>query len=730
MVKVKETSMSDWSIEVWLTHLSDKGYAKHIDLIKNALSLCELFGQDYAIETGETCFQHGIAMADVMVDLSMDQNSIAAALVYSAIQYADLSLDVIEEQLGQEVSRLVKGVLRMNALSSTSTPEKFSQKKSQLDNWRKMLLAMVDDVRVVLIKLCDRLCVLRSMSHMPDLLRQQIAHEGMNIYAPLAHRLGIGALKWEIEDLSFRYLYPEEYKIIAKGLRVNRLERDRYVNWIVEQLQEHIRSIHIENYSIYGRSKHIHSIYHKMQRKQVSLDQIYDATAVRILVDTKAQCYEVLGLIQNLWTSIVKEFDDYIAQPKSNGYQSLHTHVIGPMGRVFEVQIRTFDMHQQAEIGIAAHWKYKEGEHKEVGHERKIAWLRQVLSWHKEMEELPIHHGQIDANLQDDRVYVFTPQFDVIELPKGSTVLDFAYHLHTDLGHRCRGAKINGAIVTLNHVLQTGDRVEILKGKNPKPSRDWLSPQLNYLVSSRAKAKVFHWFRKQDFDLYCQQGQSILDRELKLLHQKTFRLESVVEAFHYQTIEELYAAVGRGDLKVAQILARIHPVLPRTKVITKPKARPLVNLSKQVNIEGLGHLLSHFAKCCHPEPGDEVLGYMTLGRGVSIHRKSCANILRANEEQQNRFLKVDWGGGTDVTSEQITLKVLVEAYDRPDLLKNITQILSKENIRLIALQTKVLGKNAINHVTMSIEMASIEHYLEFQKDLGELSGLVGIKRID
>ena len=497
MVKVKEGAhlLPDGSIDVpqWLHQLGSKGYFQDLALIRNACTLSQLAGHDSTAETGESCLQHGLAIADILADLEVDQETLAAAIIYESVHYTELSIDDVAEQLGPNIARLVKGIKKMSAMSNLQALDKYSQNKQQLENVRKMLLAMVDDARVVLIKLAERLCVLRSSSPMPEDHRKQIATEAMEIYAPLANRLGIGAIKWEMEDLSFRYLYPLDYKAIAQGLKAKRLDRDRYVNLIVDELNKNLKPLLDGHFAVYGRSKHIHSIYKKMERKHVPLDEIYDATAVRILVETNEQCYSVLSLVHSLWQQVPAEFDDYIANPKENGYKSLHTAVIGPEDRVFEVQIRTFKMHEQAEMGVAAHWKYKEGTtHKKASHERKIEWLREVLAWHREMAVNKGVSESIESEFLDDRIYVFTPDGDVLDLPHGVTPLDFAYYVHSDIGHRCRGSKVNGNIVPLTYSLQTGDKVEILTGKEIKPSRDWLNPHLNYLKTSRAKAKVLH----------------------------------------------------------------------------------------------------------------------------------------------------------------------------------------------------------------------------------------------
>jgi GTP pyrophosphokinase len=730
MVKVKEASTfavnEDQTVESWLQHLKDKGYEHHREQIQYAFELVKLSGQEFAIETGETCFKHGLAMAEIVADLGMDLSSVLAALLFSSVQYAELSLDLIEEELGADIARLIKGVMRMNTLSMAPSLAKISQKKSQLDNWRKMLLAMADDVRVVLIKLADRLCVLRATAHLPETIRRQLAQEAMNVYAPLAHRLGIGAIKWELEDLAFRYLHPDDYKTIAKGLRAKRLERDRYVNWIVEQLQMHIKHLGMKHYSIYGRSKHIHSIYNKMKRKKVPLDEIYDATAVRILVDTTEQCYDVLGMVHALWAPIPKEFDDFITHPKPNGYQSLHTAVIGPDERIFEVQIRTFDMHNLAEMGVAAHWKYKEGhESEEQSYERKIAWLRQVLSWHREMANQD-GAGAIEAPDLDERIYVFTPQSEVLDLPRGATVLDFAYELHTEIGHRCRGAKVNGMIVSLDYQLKTADRVEILTAKEAKPSRDWLNPHEHFLATSKAKAKVYHWFKKQDFDLYKQQGASTIERELKAHHYKLERLNDILNDLACTNLEDLYVNVGRGDIKISQILHRLQPNLPSPKPPKVLQVSP--EISQQIVIEGVGHLLTHFAKCCQPMPGDKIVGFMTLGRGVSIHKNNCNHVVNAPAEQQERFLQASWGNYS-LKAQKTVLKLHIDAYDRPDLLKDLTQIMAKHQVRILSLQTRISEKTQINHLRLSLESEQVDGFIMAQKELDLLTGVIKVRQV-
>lgn len=703
MVKVNDAipMHSDGSIDVgrWVDKIAERGYFEDVTLLRSACDLGQLAGQDHAIETGESCFQHGLAMANVLVDLEVDQETLAAAVLYSSAHDAELAIDDIAEHLNPDIAHLISGVGKMSTLSQMGSDFSDSHNKQQIDNMRKMLLAMVDDVRIVLIKLADRLCVLRSVAPISLSLRKKLASEVMSIYAPLANRLGIGSLKWEMEDLAFRYLNPEAYQAIAKELNAKRLERDHYVDTIVEKLNAALSGLSLHHFSVYGRSKHIHSIYRKMMRKNVPLAQIYDVTAVRILVDTEAQCYEVLDCVHSLWPRVMQEYDDYIVKPKPNGYQSLHTAVQGPENRVFEVQIRTFHMHDLAEMGVAAHWKYKEGVGKvKASHERKIEWLRQVLAWH---QDVAAHHNGtlMDASGIEDRIYVFTPEGDILDLPQGSTVLDFAYHLHTDLGHRCRGAKINGHIVTLTTVLHTGDKIEILAGKETKPSRDWINPHLHYLHSSRAKAKVLHWFKMQNYDKNCAEGREILDKELRTLGIKTQQVQNALPMNHARTLDDLYAALGRGDLKLAQILNRLTPgerVEPSLHV-ANPSAMVPATRKTNLRIEGVGNLLTHMARCCQPLPGEQVIGYITLGRGVSIHKQTCPNVLRANANQQDRFLTVTWGEGYQ---DMYRVEIVIKAFNRTHLLQDVANLLANESAHIVSFKTDTDAQD--NQVRMQV----------------------------
>lgn len=732
MVRVKDTTplTSDGNIDVelWLHQLSAKGYLENLELIRSACTLSQLAGQEHATETGQTCLQQGLSMADLLADLEVDQDTLVAAIIFENVHYADLSLDDVEEQLGHNIAKLVKGIERMSAMNNFQALNKYPQNKNQIDNIRKMLLAMVDDVRVVLIKLAERLCVLRTAGHLSETVRKQLATEAMEIYAPLANRLGIGAIKWEMEDLAFRYLHPEEYKAIAKGLKAKRLDRDNFVNLIVEQLNNQIKATGAQHFAVYGRSKHIHSIFKKMQRKNVSLEEIYDATAVRVLVETEAQCYEVLGMVHTLWKQIPAEFDDYIFNPKANGYQSLHTAVEGPEGRVFEVQIRTFHMHDLAEMGVAAHWKYKEGAaQQKESHERKIEWLRDVLSWHQEMATNKGVAENIATEFLEDRVYVFTPGGDVLDLQQGVTPLDFAYHVHSDVGHRCRGAKINGHIVPLTYQLKTGDRVEILTGKEIKPSRDWINPHLNYLKTARSKAKVLHWFKMQDYDNHVLDGRELLEKELKSLGMKAEKLQDVATALNYKKVDDLYACLGRGDIKISQIINRLAPPDSSEQNVlkfVKPQHKPEVSGS-DLRIEGVGNLLTFMARCCQPVPGDDVLGYITIGRGVSIHRSDCPNIIHASEKQKQRFIQVSWGS---TTRENYVVDVLIKAFDRSDLLKDLTSLLSNEKAHVYSLQTSSNKHENTAYINLTVEIDGLNSLSRLLTKLEQIPNVIEARR--
>ena len=626
-------------------------------------------------------FLTGMEMAEILAELGMDDDGLLAALLYRHVREQFISLAQVERQFGTVVASLISSVLQMAIISrmrNDVTGEVFGHEaEDQAAKIRQMLVSIIDDVRVALIKLAERTCTIRNVKDFPESKRTRVAREIVDVYAPLAHRLGIGHLKWELEDLAFRYLQPFEYKRIARLLSEKRRDRQIYIDEVMNTLREELARIGVEG-NVSGRAKHIFSIWKKMQRKGISFSEIYDIRAVRVLVPTVGDCYTLLGIVHSKWRNIPDEFDDYIASPKDNGYRSLHTAVIGPQNRILEIQIRTFAMHEEAEFGICAHWQYKGADSSDASqsYESKIAWLRQVLEWHDEIgsdnaKDLFKHEGS------SERIYVFTPEGHVVDLPPMSTALDFAYRIHTEVGHRCRGCKVNGRMVPLNTLLHTADQVEVLTGKNESPSRDWLSMASGYLNTPRARAKVQSWFRKQDFEKNAAAGKAIIEKEFRRLGLRGINLQAIAEKLRKQDITELHAALGVGDIGLEQVI-RLSRLQLSIAVEEKPFLKKKVGASRYKGssfyIYGVGNLLTRIAKCCNPLPGEEISGYITSGRGVTIHRQDCGSLLRLKNLEPERIIEVRWGGEP---VEIYAVPVRVRAYDRPGLLKDITTTIDR-----------------------------------------------------
>lgn len=676
-----------------------------------------------------SCFRIGLEMAEILADLQLDQDALVAAILYRAVRENKITLVDVQTQFGDTVSKLVKGVLRMAAISYQRNESEDrilgNQAEVQAEKIRKMLVAMVDDVRVALIKLAERTCAIRSVKTAGAARRRQVAREVADIYAPLAHRLGIGHIKWELEDLSFRYLEPEEYKRIAKLLDERRIARQEYIDNMLALLRTELSEASIDG-EVTGRAKHIYSIWRKMKRKGIDFSQVYDIRAVRILVPSVRDCYAVLGIVHSLWRNIPHEFDDYIASPKENGYRSLHTAVLGPESKVLEIQIRTQAMHEESELGVCAHWRYKgtDTDAAQDSYEQKISWLRQVLEWH---EELGGDSQQLTDDLRSvdqDRIYVFTPEGHVVDLPKGATPLDFAYRIHTDVGHHCRGAKINGRIVPLNHHLNNADQVEIITGKREAPSRDWLTPALGYVNTARARAKVQHWFKQQARDQNIAEGRGLLDREFKRLALLDLNFEGLSTKLRFNSLDDLYAAVGASDIGVGQVLNAAQKQLddanPQQPLIPFKAKSPSKKKDSDIYIEGVGNLLTQIASCCNPVPGDAITGYITLGRGVSIHRQDCSNILQLQADEPQRIIKVEWG---NAPQSSYSVDIIIEAYDRYGLLRDITALLDGERINISAMQT--LSDKRKNTVDMQVT-AEIRSFDELSRILTRLNQLPNI----
>jgi GTP pyrophosphokinase len=642
----------------WLDAVSKSFAPIEVTVIRNATELAEpLYAGQFEL-TGAPLIQHALGAASILIGMNMDHETVAATILHAVPEYLDDWAEKLESGFGTGVKMLVEGISRTEQVEQFSEmrgPDKKAKKNSddlqQIESLRKMLLAMVQDIRVVLIKLAERTQTLRCLSGASANQQKLIAQQTRSIFAPLANRLGVWQIKWELEDLSVRYLEPDLYKKIARLLDERRVDREQYIAEVVSQLKQALSQAGIPA-EVTGRPKHIYSIINKMKRKKVDFSELYDVRAVRILIDNDRVdgirgCYTALGLVHDLWPPIESEFDDYIAHPKSNNYRSLHTAVFGPRGLALEVQIRTLEMHQHSELGVAAHWRYKEGVKSDSRFDEKIAWLRQILEWKEELAGQGDLQEQFKNELFHDQVYVLTPQGKVIDLPKGATPVDFAYILHTDLGHRTRGAKVNGNIVPLNYKLQNAQRVEILTTKQGGPSRDWITPSLGFLQSPRARAKVRAWFKNQNFDESVAQGRVQLDRELHRLGITSINQEKLAQRLRFNKLDDFLAAIGRNEITPRRIAVAIQEELPAKVIeIVKPKTfRPVTErISKaDITVGGVNNLMTRIAKCCNPAPPDAIVGYVTRDRGITIHRKDCAFMLHLIESRRDRKLTAQWG---------------------------------------------------------------------------------------
>ena len=695
-------------------------------LIQNACHLASIAGEDHITDNKKNCFLQGLEIAEILTDLGMDTESITTAIIYSTVKYTDLTINDINEQLGHRISKLIKGVLQIDDIRR-SRQNFVSPNQQQIDNIRKILLAMVSDVRVVVIKLAEILSNMRAIRYYPTNIKKRIAKEAIDIFAPLANRLGLHSIKWELEDLAFFTLEPDTYKEIAKKLAERRTERDHRVNKIVTQLKQALSNAKIEA-KVYGRAKHIYSIRRKMLRKQVNFTEIYDAIAVRILLPTITDCYTSLSISHELWQPIPEEFDDYITTPKSNGYRSIHTAVIDENGKNFEIQIRTQQMHEEAEKGIAAHWMYKEGKRQTTSYEEKIDCLRQLLEWQKELTHNKKLPDVLEKNVFENRVYVFTPAGDIIDLPSDSTPLDFAYHIHTEVGHRCRGAKANGKIVNLTYKLHTGDTIEILTTKKNNPSQDWIITSRGYLKTSSARAKVLHWFKQQDFKVHLDEGKSTLERELERLDIHHVDYSDVANKLNYKSADTMLAALGNGNLRLAQIINLIHiDIEPSLPIKSQPFIHiPTKTHSQSIKISGISNLLSYIAKCCKPIPGDQVIGYVTQNKGISIHHRNCKNIIYAENTHPERLIEIEWNATTQKTYP-VDIEIL--AYDRHELIRDVTTVLANHKINITQINTNSTKKSHQVKIIITVEIDNLEILTKLLDNLNQLPTIHLVRRI-
>ncbi|HET7684916.1 MAG TPA: bifunctional (p)ppGpp synthetase/guanosine-3',5'-bis(diphosphate) 3'-pyrophosphohydrolase [Candidatus Limnocylindria bacterium] len=671
----------------------------NVGLLERAHDLAVTAHEGQLRSSGEPYVVHPVAVAYQLAELQMDAESIAAAFLHDVPEDTDVTLAEIEKRFGREVARLVDGVTKLSKFGSARSVE-----EQQAENIRKMFMAMAEDVRVVIIKLADRLHNMRTLHFLPEDKQARIARQTMEIYAPLAHRLGMWQIKWELEDLSFKYIEPEAYRKLVTMLADRRKARETYVNRSIGILRKELGRLGISA-EISGRPKHLYSIHKKMERKGAEFNEIYDIHAIRLLVDDVKDCYAALGVVHSLWRPIPGQFDDYIAMPKANMYQSLHTAVIGPEAKPLEVQIRTRQMHEVAEAGIAAHWRYKEGSRGDRRYDEKLAWVRQLIDWQREVSDATEFVEGLKLDVFQDQVFVFTPKGDVKDLPAGATPLDFAYRIHTDVGHRTIGAKVNNRLVPLDYKLRNGDIVEIVTTKAAHgPSRDWL----NIVRTSHAKEKIRGWFRRQQRDENIEQGREILDRELRRLAHETLasvpadKLTDIATQLRYRELDDFYAAIGYGAISPASVVSKLD--IHDDAEIALPEVAPLTAAPSTtgVKVKGVGDLLVRFAKCCSPIPGDAIAGYVTRGKGVTVHRATCPSVL--SERDIERLIDVEW---ESVDAQTYPITVRIEANDRPGLLNEITNVVAEHKVNIIAASIGVAA-DGMAMLTATLKVTSLQ----------------------
>jgi len=704
-------SAAPHAVAAWLDALAGSYPQADVDAFRAAFDYVAARVGEATAADGEKLADRALGIAGIVAGLKLDPASIRGALLSVLPTAKAFDADEVATRFGADVAGLVAGVARMDSIRARSIGATPEERAAQSENLRKMLLAMVEDIRVVILKLAERLQALRWLMSGDAAERRTTAREVLELYAPLANRLGVWQLKWELEDLSLRATEPDTYKEIAKLLDERRLDRQRYIEDVVATLKRELAAAHIAA-DVSGRPKHIFSIWTKMRRKQAGIDALYDIRAVRILVDDVKQCYTALGIVHHLWTPLPGEFDDYIAKPKANDYRSLHTAVIGPEGKPLEVQIRTREMHQHSEYGVAAHWRYKEGvlARRDPAFEDRIAWLRQVLDWKDAIADTSDWLAAFKQSLFTDTIYVLTPQGKVVDLPTGATPVDFAYAVHTSLGHRCRGAKIDGHMVPLNTPLANGQRVEVLAVKQGGPSRDWLNPDLGFVTSHRARAKVRQWFKAQVHDETVAQGRAAVERELARAGASTLNLDALAAKAGYAKPEELFAAYARDELNLRQLQMAIRAaVAPAPAPAQASDAAVVTRASKAsgsgggILIVGVDRLMTGLARCCKPAPPDPIAGFVTRGKGITIHRASCQNLARIRAREPERLIEANWGDRRD---EVFPVDIVVESGDRPGLLRDISEVFSREKINVTAVNT--LTKQHLARMSFTIEVGGVE----------------------
>ena len=697
------------------------------ELVRRACAAAEKAHEGQTRASGEPYVTHCLAVAAILAELNAPLPVIVAGLLHDTVEDTPLTLDDLRSQFGAEVAGLVDGVTKLTQLPRVSAhdgrPKRGRPSKSELakETLRKTFLAMGDDVRVVVIKLADRVHNMRTLAHLPAEKRERIARETLEIFAPLANRLGLWQIKWELEDRSFRYVDPEKYKEIADRVATRRVDREQELEAIGRRLTKVLEEGGLKAEAS-GRPKHLYSIHRKMERKGVPFEGVYDVRGVRVIVSSESECYLALGLIHAHWKPVPGTFDDYIATPKDNFYQSLHTAVIYDDGRTLEVQLRTPEMHENAELGIAAHWRYKEGRKRDEAFEQRVTWLRRLMEWRQDVEDAGDFVDAMKSDVFEDRAYVFTPKGDIIDLPASSTPIDFAYHVHTDIGHRCRGAKVNGKLVSLDYHLQTGDSVEILTAKRGGPSRDWLNPTLEMVRSERARTKIRQWFKRQNREQNISHGRTLLDKELHRLGLESFSFEQVARDLGFTVVDDLLAAVGCGDLHLGKVLTGIVERDIETLGLPEAAAPAGVRTTRDgVTILGLSGVLTAMARCCNPVPGDAIIGYITRGRGATIHRRDCPNALRIKDRE--RLVQVSWGKAR----QTYPVSVRIQAYDREGLMRDVSTLVTNEGISMSSVN--VATKNSLATFDLVMGIADLSQLSRVLNRLEALPNVLEARRL-
>ena len=723
-------------VDILLQKIKENCTNVDLDIVNKAFNLAYEAHKEQKRESGEPYIIHPIDVAVILAELGMDTSTIVAGLLHDVIEDTDYTYDDIKNIFSEEVANLVSGVTKITKM------EYKSKEEQQADNFRKMLLAMASDIRVIIIKLADRLHNMRTLKYMPKEKQKRISKETLDIYAPLAHRLGISKVKWELEDLCFRYLHEEEYYDLVHQISEKRVERETYIAQIIKDLYSKLEEAEIDS-DIDGRPKHFYSIYRKMVTKNKSIEQIFDLTAIRILVNSVKDCYEVLGIVHTIYKPIPGRFKDYIAMPKPNMYQSLHTTVIGPQGKTFEIQIRTFEMHKTAEYGIAAHWKYKEGDTSDTkgkSFENKLVWLRDMLEWQKETSDAEEFMEGFKINLFTDEIFLFTPKGVVIDLPNGATPIDFAYRIHTDIGNKCIGAKVNGKIVPLDYKLKTGQIVEILTSNSSKgPNMDWLS----IAKSNQAKSKIKAWFKKAKKEENINKGKEVFEKELKKqsVHYvdiaKGESYDKFIKRYNINCMDDLYALVGLGAIVASSFIAKLKEEnLSKDEKDKNLNKAIEENISKNekkkkytsygVTVKGENNLMVRFAKCCNPVPGDDILGYITKGRGVSIHRKDCGNLNNLIKEDPQKVVDVSWGTSNGVA---YMAEIQVKTEDKSGILSDVMNILMDSKLPISALNAKS-AKGNLAYINIKIKIDTVEQLKELMKKIKRVPGVLDVYRMN